>query len=111
MPARVVDMLTPDYSDPKRGTTFECGLSGWCNGTFAVPNGRIRGSKVRRHKRLPARPPPPARRPSPGAMPGRCGFARRRTRTGRFSPLAAETILVARGRVVVGDDGRHVEEE
>src|SRR5262249_5100688 len=62
---------------PKRGTTFEGGLSDWSNGTFAVPNGRTRGSNVRGHKRLLVWPSLPAHRPSAGARRAGEGLAGR----------------------------------
>src|SRR6516165_275286 len=64
---------------------------------------------------------PPARRPSAGAMPGRCGCClatdTHRTRISTWAEstypeaLTAEAIVIARGRMVVGDDGQLVEQE
>src|SRR5262249_27076928 len=40
----------PDYSYPMRETVFDRGLSGWSNGTSALPFGRARGGSVRSAK-------------------------------------------------------------
>src|SRR5262249_12449720 len=65
--------------------------------------------------------PSPARRPSAGPMPGRCECCSvadtHRPLFSRWAEptdcpaLTAEAIIVARGRMVVGDDGQGVKEE
>jgi hypothetical protein len=88
-PVRVAALLSPDYSYPMGETVWERGLSKCSSGTSAVPDGRTPGGSVKGDGGLPARPSPPAPRPSAGALPGRG-----RLRGGATSPAAFRILCV-----------------